>query len=58
MRHYLALALLATIALAGCGSRGSLTLPPQPVAMTPPPSPAAAADDSSTAPASAEKPSK
>jgi predicted small lipoprotein YifL len=29
MRQYLALALLATLALAGCGSKGGLTLPPK-----------------------------
>jgi predicted small lipoprotein YifL len=60
MRQYLALALLATLALAGCGSKGGLTLPPKPVATTPSPSPATAASDSSTstAPESTEKSSK
>jgi predicted small lipoprotein YifL len=58
MRHYLALAVLATITLAACGSKGGLTLPPKPVATTPSPSPATAASDSSTAPESAEKSSK
>jgi predicted small lipoprotein YifL len=59
MRQYLALALLATLALAGCGSKGGLTLPPKAVATTPSPSPATAASDSaSTAPESAEKSTK
>ena len=34
MRQYLALALLATLALAGCGSKGGLTLPPKAVPTT------------------------
>jgi len=65
MRQYPVLALLATIALGACGTKGSLRLPPKPVSASvpatadadvAPPStnpstnyPAPAADDSSTA---------
>jgi predicted small lipoprotein YifL len=57
MRHYLTLAaLLATLALGGCGTKGPLTLPVKPLppstpaAVTPPPSPAATSNDLNTAP--------
>ncbi|MEF8700872.1 MAG: lipoprotein [Candidatus Accumulibacter sp. UW20] len=55
MRQYLALALLATLTLGGCGNRGPLTLPPKPATATASalpatvPSPATAGSDSSTA---------
>ena len=48
MRQHLVLALLASVTLGACGTKGSLTLPPAPrtspapVAATAPPSPATA----------------
>ncbi|WP_366522151.1 lipoprotein [Candidatus Accumulibacter sp. ACC003] len=53
MRHYLALALLATITLGACGTTGSLTLPPKQTLPATPATPATdtqakPADDSST----------